>query len=89
MVNCSGVKVQILGNVPIINVDKTDGVQIFLSKDSVTASVITSKSSEMNVLVPGATEDDDMIEIPIPEQFQHVWDPEKKKLVTECLSLNL
>jgi hypothetical protein len=89
MVNSSSVKVQILGSVPTINVDKTDGVQIFLSETCVGASIITSKSSEMNVMIPGATEDDDMIEVPIPEQFQHKYNPQTKKLETEQVTLNL
>jgi len=89
MVNSNGVKVQIVGSVPTITIDKVDGVQIFLSEASIGTSIISSKSSEMNVLVPGATEDDDMIEIPIPEQFQSKYNPETKKLDTEQVTLNL
>lgn len=50
--NCKSVKVQCIGTAPIIQVDTTDGINIFLSKDSLEANVITSKSSEMNLSVP-------------------------------------
>lgn len=89
MVNCNSVKVQIIGSVPTVNVDKTDGVVVYLSEKSLETTIITSKSSEMNVCVPGATEDDDSIEVPVPEQYQHKYNPETKKLETEMVSLNL
>lgn len=38
--------------VPTVSVDKTDGCQIYLSKDSLGVEVISSKSSEINVLTP-------------------------------------
>ena len=41
-----------LGKVPTISIDKTDGCQMFLSKDSVGVEIITAKSSEMNVMIP-------------------------------------
>ncbi|KAL0491757.1 cyclase-associated protein 1 [Acrasis kona] len=89
MVNCQSVKVQVVGSVPTVNVDKTDGVVIYLSEASINTTIITSKSSEMNVCVPGATEDDDSVEVPLPEQYQHKYNPETKKLETEMVSLNL
>ncbi|KAL0491636.1 adenylate cyclase associated protein CAP1 [Acrasis kona] len=86
MVNSQGIKVQVNGNVPTVNVDKTDGVQIFLSKSALGANIITSKSSEMNVCVPDG---DDYTEIPIPEQYQSKWDSSTKKVVTEVVTLNM
>ena len=69
IVNCHGVQVQSLGTAPLILVDKTDGCQMFLSKDSIGAEIVTAKSSEMNVMVP---KDDEFVEMPIPEQFKSV-----------------
>lgn len=69
IVNCQGVQVQSLGTAPLILVDKTDGCQMFLSKDSISAEIVTAKSSEMNVMVP---KDDEFVEMPIPEQFKSV-----------------
>lgn len=45
------------GKVPTISVDKTDGCQIYLSLDSLDVEVVTSKSSEMNILIPAANGD--------------------------------
>ena len=69
-ISALGVRIQVLGAVPMIQVDKTDGCQMFLSKDSINAEIVTAKSSEMNVLVP--KDDDDFVEMPIPEQFKSV-----------------
>ena len=44
--------------VPTISVDKTDGCQVFLSKDSLQCEFITAKSSEMNISVPKGDEGD-------------------------------
>jgi adenylyl cyclase-associated protein len=42
----------VLGKVPTISIDKTDGCQMYLSQESLDVEIISSKSSEMNVLVP-------------------------------------
>ena len=55
------------GSAPTISVEKTDGCQMFLSQDSLGVNIISSKSSEMNVLIP---KDDEFVEIPVPEQFR-------------------
>lgn len=49
---------QVLGKVPTISIDKTDGCQMYLSKDSLDVEIISSKSSEMNVLLPNEAGDD-------------------------------
>ena len=33
-------------------------------------SIVSSKCSELNVVIPGKKEDDDPVEIPIPEQYE-------------------
>lgn len=43
---------QVLGKVPTVSIDKTDGCQIYLSPQSLDVEIVSSKSSEMNVLVP-------------------------------------
>lgn len=43
---------QVLGKVPTISIDKTDGCQMYLSSESLNVEIVSSKSSEMNVLVP-------------------------------------
>lgn len=58
---------QVMGLMPTISIEKTDGCQLFLSKESLGTEIVTSKSSEMNVMVP--KDDGDFAELPIPEQF--------------------
>jgi adenylyl cyclase-associated protein len=73
VVNSNSCQIQIIGKAPTISVDKTDGVQIYLSKDGLETEIMTSKSSEMNILIPGPKEDSDMVETPVPEQFKSVY----------------
>ena len=47
-----------LESVPTISVEKTDGCQMYLSKEN-KPEIITAKSSEMNVIIP--TDDDDYV----------------------------
>jgi len=75
--NCKSVQMQVLGNVPTIMVDKTDGCQMFLSKEAAGVEIVSAKSSEMNVLVPNG---DDFVEMPVAEQFKTVI--EGSKIVT-------
>lgn len=69
IVNSNSVQLQVTGKVPNIAVDKTDGCQIFLSKECLGVEIVTSKISEMNILLPPAKDGDDLIEIPVPEQY--------------------
>lgn len=67
-VNCQSVQMQVLGKVPTISIDKTDGCQMYLNAESLNVELITSKSSEMNVMIPKAN--GDYSEYPVPEQFK-------------------
>lgn len=69
IVNCNSVEVQCQGTAPTISVDNSAGCQLYLSKDSLEASITTAKSSEINVLVPGP--DNDMVEHALPQQYIH------------------
>ncbi|XP_027354339.1 cyclase-associated protein 1-like [Abrus precatorius] len=73
IVNSNGVEVQCQGAAPTISVDNTSGCQLYLSKDSLEASISTAKSSEINVLVPGAEPDDDWVEHSLPQQYIHFF----------------
>jgi len=69
-VNSERLQLQTLGKVNSFAIDKCDGVNIWLSKESLEADITSSKSSEMNVTIPDPNgEDGDIIEQPIPEQF--------------------
>ena len=79
--NSASVKLQVKEKVPAIAVDKTAGIQIYLSRQSLDTEIVTATSSEMNVSVPGTTDADDPIEMPIPEQFKTIY--KNGKLITE------
>ncbi|KAF4074115.1 hypothetical protein AMELA_G00250870 [Ameiurus melas] len=78
IINSRDIQLQVLGKVPTISINKTEGCQVYLSKESLSCEIISAKSSEMNILVP---QEDDYREFPVPEQFKTVWDG--SKLVTE------
>ncbi|KAK0406416.1 hypothetical protein QR680_018562 [Steinernema hermaphroditum] len=81
VINCQSAQIQTLGHMPTLSIQKTDGCMVYLSKEAMNAEIITSKSSEMNVLVPHG-EDGEFVEYPVPEQFKTVFDLSKKKLQT-------
>ncbi|XP_059206458.1 adenylyl cyclase-associated protein 2 [Centropristis striata] len=78
IINSKAIQIQVMGKVPTISINTTEGCQVYLSKDSLSCDIVSAKSSEMNILVP---QDDDYREFPVPEQFKTVWDG--SKLVTE------
>ncbi|GLT86233.1 hypothetical protein SLE2022_043870 [Rubroshorea leprosula] len=73
IVNCHSVEVQCQGSAPTISVDNTSGCQLYLSKESLGASITTAKASEINILVPGTEPDGDWIEHALPQQFVNVF----------------
>ncbi|NWY00972.1 CAP1 protein, partial [Nothoprocta ornata] len=75
IINSRDVKVQVMGKVPTISINKTDGCHVYLSKSSLDCEIVSAKSSEMNVLIP--TEGGDFTELPVPEQFKTVWNGQK------------
>ena len=82
VVNCQSIELQAEAKVPTVLVDKVDGMQLYLGKEALDVTVISSKISEMNVSTPGATEDDDLVEQALPEQFSNSYDAATKTWVT-------
>jgi len=41
-----------MGTVPTITIDKVDGLQMFLNKESMDVEIVSAKSSALNVMVP-------------------------------------
>jgi len=72
IVNSSTIEVQVLGKVPSIAIDKTSGVQLYLSKDALESELVTSKSSDVNILIPPKEEGADLVELPVPYQFKTI-----------------
>ncbi|MEW5301048.1 MAG: hypothetical protein WDW36_003931 [Sanguina aurantia] len=78
VVNCQDVQLQCTGRVPTFSVEKSDGCQMYLTKqvaDDPNFQIITAKCSALNVIVvasavEGASQEEcDPVELPIPEQF--------------------
>ncbi|XP_022602683.1 adenylyl cyclase-associated protein 1 [Seriola dumerili] len=82
VINCKDIKVQVIGKVPTISINKTDGCHVYLSEGSLSCEIVSAKSSEMNILVP---KDGEFTELPVPEQFKTVWDGQK--LVTTATEI--
>ncbi|EEH37178.1 adenylyl cyclase-associated protein [Paracoccidioides lutzii Pb01] len=62
---------QIDGVVPTILLDQVDGATIYLSEESLTTEIFTSKCSNVNIVVPPKEGmDDDSKELPVPEQIR-------------------
>uniref|UniRef100_A0A8C8TTS7 Adenylyl cyclase-associated protein n=1 Tax=Peromyscus maniculatus bairdii TaxID=230844 RepID=A0A8C8TTS7_PERMB len=78
VINSKDIQIQVMGRVPTISINKTEGCHLYLSEDALDCEIVSAKSSEMNVLIP---QGDDYREFPVPEQFKTVWDG--SKLVTE------
>ncbi|KAI9293458.1 hypothetical protein K502DRAFT_306314 [Neoconidiobolus thromboides FSU 785] len=75
IINSSSCQVQILKSTPMVVIDKTDGLQLYLSKEGLNTEITTAKSSQINVLLPtktevGDEEVEDFVERAIPEQFK-------------------
>uniref|UniRef100_A0AC35UAC4 Adenylyl cyclase-associated protein n=1 Tax=Rhabditophanes sp. KR3021 TaxID=114890 RepID=A0AC35UAC4_9BILA len=81
IINSQSIKIQTLGALPTVSIQKTDGCQIYLSKESLGAEIVQSKSSEMNISVPEG-DDGDFIEYALPEQFKTTYNRDQKKIHT-------
>merc|ERR1712137_514542 len=81
LVNCNGVEIQCRGRVPSFAIDKCSSIQVILSKDCLDTEIVTSKSDQVNVQIPGP--DGDLVELAVPEQFKTTID--NGKLSTGCV----
>lgn len=52
---------KVLGKVPTISINKTEGCQVYLSKESLHCDIVSAKSSEMNILIP--QDDDEFVSV--------------------------
>ena len=86
LINCKSCKTQVKGYVQTVTIDKCDGTQLILNKESLDAEVVSAKSSELNIVVPGETEEDEYKEHPIPEQFVSKYNAKTGKWDTVCMA---
>jgi len=89
-VNSKSVTGQILGFVPTVNVDKTDGCQLYISKESEDTEIVHAKTSAFNIHVPTSedAEEGDFTEINIPEQFKTTFDKKTRQTKTVPTDIN-
>jgi len=55
IVNSTKIQLQIMHKCPTIAIDKSDGIQLFLSEEAVDTEILTARSGEVNMMV-GETE---------------------------------
>ncbi|TGJ84504.1 hypothetical protein E0Z10_g4275 [Xylaria hypoxylon] len=84
VVKSSNFALQVLGHLPTILLDQLDGAQVYLSKESISTRIFTSKSSSVNVNVLGG-DDEDYVEIPLPFQICSQYDEKKREMVNEIV----
>ncbi|KAH0538807.1 hypothetical protein FGG08_004639 [Glutinoglossum americanum] len=75
--------IQVLGTLPTILLDQVDGATIYLSKESLTTEVFTSKCTSVNINVPPEDDSGDYRECPVPEQFKSTI--KNGQLITEIV----
>lgn len=76
---------QVLGSIPTVMMDQIDGAQIYLSKESTSTQIFSSKSSNINLNIISG-EDEDYKEVPLPYQMCSYYDQAKNDLVNEIVS---
>ncbi|KAL2267758.1 hypothetical protein VTJ83DRAFT_5035 [Remersonia thermophila] len=88
VVKSTNFALQVLETIPTVLLDQVDSAQIYLSKESSSTRVYSSKSAgiNLNVLVPGEGGEDDSKELPLPSQICSWWDPEKGDVINEIVS---
>eukprot|EP01155_Anaeramoeba_flamelloides_P010367 Anaeramoba_flamelloidesa325353_803.p2 GENE.a325353_803~~a325353_803.p2 ORF type:complete len:161 (-),score=38.64 a325353_803:312-794(-) len=70
VVRSSGCQIQCKVSVPSFSIDNSDGITVFLTQENYsTIQFYTSKSSETNITVAGASEEEDPKTYIIPSQF--------------------
>ncbi|KAL2080324.1 hypothetical protein ACEWY4_024117 [Coilia grayii] len=52
VINSKDVKLQVMGKVPTISINKTEGCHVYLSEEALNCEIVSAKSSEMNILIP-------------------------------------
>ena len=72
IIKCSKFGIQVEQSLPQITIDKSDGGNVYLSKDSLHTELLTSSSTAININLP-IGEDGDFVEFPIPEQLKHCF----------------
>lgn len=68
LVRCSRINIQFEGVVPLVNVDNSHSIQMFVNESSRGVVVISSQSTALNVCL--LMNEGDYVELPVPEQIR-------------------
>ncbi|KAI0132032.1 adenylate cyclase associated N terminal-domain-containing protein [Xylariales sp. AK1849] len=85
VVKSSNFALQVMGSIPTVMLDQLDGAQIYLSQESLSTRLFSSKSAGINLNVIEGDEDGDYKEIALPFQICSYFDAEKGDLVNEIV----
>lgn len=92
LLKCENSKLFVQGMTPTIVMDDCEGIQVTLEtlEAAKNSTILSSKCSEINVIVPSViidknSADDDLVELPLPFQFKSRIDTTTGKLVTEAV----
>lgn len=85
VVKAQNFALQVMGTIPTVMLDQTDGAQIYFSKESTGAKIFHSKSDGINLNVISGP-DEDYKEVPLPSQMCSYYDAEKNDLVNEIVA---
>eukprot|EP00290_Baffinella_frigidus_P005441 CAMPEP_0180132926 /NCGR_PEP_ID=MMETSP0986-20121125/9256_1 /TAXON_ID=697907 /ORGANISM="non described non described, Strain CCMP2293" /LENGTH=433 /DNA_ID=CAMNT_0022072987 /DNA_START=101 /DNA_END=1402 /DNA_ORIENTATION=+ len=72
VINCKSCEIQVTDWTPMITLDGCEGAIIYLSQKCVDndVAIVSSKCSELNIVLPAKSNDEDPVELPVPEQFE-------------------
>jgi adenylyl cyclase-associated protein len=82
IVNSKDIQIQCISMAPSVNIDGSVAVTYYMSSNFKGNKIITAKSAAVNLIRP--TDDDDIVETPVPEQFLTSW--KDGQWVTEMVS---
>lgn len=77
--------IQVMGSLPTILMDQIDSAQVYLSRESTSTKVFSSKSAGINLNIISG-EDGDYKEVPLPSQICSYYDADKGDLVNEIVA---
>jgi adenylyl cyclase-associated protein len=84
VVNSKDIQIQCTTRAPAISIDGCTAITYYMPDTFADCQVITAKSAAVNLIRP--TDDDDIVETPIPEQFCTSFDSASKTWVTVAVS---
>lgn len=83
VVNSKKTQIQMNDYCPTILIDKCFGCEIYVQTEKgLETSILSSNSNEMNIVPPEHISET----VPLPEQYQSVWDKTKKTFITTAVS---